>query len=94
MPILKSPLDRKPIKKALAAGLSLYWEARYGWLRLYAVTYTYENGGIRSRKLFSTEYKQEAIELNTELIRAGAKIDKGMLTLLIRENIYHSIPFK
>jgi hypothetical protein len=80
----KPPIERAAIQEALKAGYPLYWEPRHGWLRLYAVTYTWENGSCRRRKIFSTESEQEARTLNTLLVRQGAKIDGDELHKIIR----------
>lgn len=84
----KNPIELKAIQQALEAGYSLYWEPRFGWWRLYAVTYTFENGNVRARKIFATDDKNQVIHLTNHLVLQKAKIDKIRTENMLRESSY------
>lgn len=81
----KPPIKRKVIQDAIKAEYNFFWQRVYGeWYQLYAVTFTYENGGLRRKKLYSTTLQQEARDLNAELVKQGVRIEHGLLEKIIR----------
>ena len=67
----------KPIAKAIAEGHPLRWEtmpSSFCRLRLVAETFTYENGRVRTRTLWTTYDAREAHYRHGEIIAQGGKL--------------------
>ena len=83
----KPPIELKAIQDALAAGYPLVWvRIWHNWYRLSAITYTWENGSMRTRKLWSSIDMLACRELNAELVKRGANIDPDGLGREIRRD--------
>lgn len=60
---MKAKLITKPMQTCIENGNLFYWQTRRDELALHAVTYTWENGSCRSRKLIAFDIReQEQIE--------------------------------
>lgn len=79
-----NPIELKKVKDAIAERYPMYWERKARTFQLHAVTYTWENGNFRSRKLFEAfvltdETLNGLRDLNAELRQAGVSIDDNQL---------------
>lgn len=61
-------MDKKAYQAALRNHLPMYWEYKTGWFRLHAITAQFESGKQRTRKIFSTESAEAAINISLELL--------------------------
>lgn len=69
----------KPIRNAIAQGYPMQWEmdpsSVAGCMRLVAITYTYENGNVRTRTLERTYSPVAACRLSREIAAASGKLE-------------------
>jgi len=75
----KEPIERAAIQDALKAEYPLYWTRYLRTYELRAITYSWENGTKRTRKLFETTSDERASYLDEQLKSAGAKIHERSL---------------
>lgn len=60
----------KNIKAAMEAGQQLYWQLDGGWLELRAISYTWENGKVRTKQIeiyYLNEQLNEVVRVQKEL---------------------------
>lgn len=73
-------------KQAITAGHPMYWErSDYhpdGTIVLVAVTYTYDSGAVRTKKLTRTWSYTNARDLSDEIVAAGGTVDTSLLSIL------------
>ena len=85
----KNPIELKAIQDALEAEYPLYWERHSRDFELHAITYTWINGSMRTRKLwtkpvYTLDDMHEVRMLYTELCQGGVAINKNEFERLVR----------
>jgi len=91
---LKKIIELKPIQDVLKKKFPMFWHRRGRDFQLHAVSYTWENGTMRTRKAWEKTAEtvadiQTFRHLNIDLYDAGATIDIGVLDKLI-DSLYNT----
>jgi hypothetical protein len=74
-----------PIMEAIAAEWEMFWAGSGGMLVLRAVTYRYEDGTVRTRKLWESYSEGMARNVDLAVREQGGNLDRGLLPALLEE---------
>jgi hypothetical protein len=75
----------KPIREAIDAGCLMYWAGAEAKFQLLAVTWSYENGTVRTRKVWESYSEGMARNVDLAVREQGGNLDRGLLPALLEE---------
>lgn len=76
----------KAVREAIAQDLRMYWDSKsYGHIDLMAVTYIFENGTVRNRKLWGTYSEGQARNVDAAVRAQGGDLRDGLLQRFLDE---------